>query len=54
MSVTLAPELAEVIKESAEPTGEDMAEARRRVAAGKRLACEYYARCEAARKAAEA
>jgi hypothetical protein len=31
-----------------------MAESRRRVAEGKRLSYEYYARCEAARKAAEA
>ena len=39
MSVTLAPELAEAIKESAERQG---------------LSYEYYARCEAARKAVEA
>jgi len=46
--------LDEYYAEFGPPTEEDMAEARRRVAEGKRLSYEYYARCEAARKAADA
>jgi hypothetical protein len=46
--------LDEYYAEFGESTEEQLAEAERRVAEGKRLSYEYYARCEAARIAAEA